>query len=228
MELATSEETLGKVDASGHLAAEAVGEVDASTHRYPACVVWTPIPPITAFAPFVGHVGVCSAEGQTFDWTGMINVDDMAFGWPTRYIPWAPEDPAEWDRCLERTVRTFESGGPAYNFVTWNCHSFVVHVLNQVDGTRKWNVASLCVALFFRGRFMGPLGALWSLAPTFLVYSTALVYGGLGGACTVFMYANLPFAIWFLIATMVGVDGMHGRWREEPSSGEIERIQEIP
>lgn len=32
-------------------------------YRYPYCIVWTAIPPITWFLPFVGHMGIADSNG---------------------------------------------------------------------------------------------------------------------------------------------------------------------
>jgi len=66
-------------------------KLDTHRHRYPYAIVWTPIPPITWFLPFVGHMGVCDSRGVILDFTGAIGVDDLAFGRPTRYIVLCPK-----------------------------------------------------------------------------------------------------------------------------------------
>ena len=33
--------------------------VDIGSHRFPYCVVWTPIPFVSYVCPWVGHTGVC-------------------------------------------------------------------------------------------------------------------------------------------------------------------------
>lgn len=34
--------------------------VDVRRQRFPYCVVWTPLPGITALLPFIGHTGICT------------------------------------------------------------------------------------------------------------------------------------------------------------------------
>lgn len=65
---------------------------NVSAERYPAAVVWTPIPCITFFLPFVGHMGVCTSAGVCHDFAGpfYIGEDNLAFGNPTRYVPLVP------------------------------------------------------------------------------------------------------------------------------------------
>ncbi len=37
---------------------------------FPHCIVWTPIPVITWFMPFVGHMGICDSAGTIHDFAG--------------------------------------------------------------------------------------------------------------------------------------------------------------
>jgi hypothetical protein len=36
------------------------GNFDPKYHCYPFCIVWTPLPLISWFLPFIGHVGICT------------------------------------------------------------------------------------------------------------------------------------------------------------------------
>jgi hypothetical protein len=35
-------------------------EIDKVHHRYPYCIVWTPLPLISWFIPIIGHTGICT------------------------------------------------------------------------------------------------------------------------------------------------------------------------
>jgi hypothetical protein len=37
--------------------------IDAAVHRFPFCIVWSPIPIITWFLPFIGHLGLADSKG---------------------------------------------------------------------------------------------------------------------------------------------------------------------
>lgn len=37
--------------------------VDPANQRFPFCIVWSPIPVLTWFLPFVGHLGIANSEG---------------------------------------------------------------------------------------------------------------------------------------------------------------------
>lgn len=44
--------------------------LDYDLHRYPFCLVWTPIPMITWLLPFVGHMGIATSQGLIRDFAG--------------------------------------------------------------------------------------------------------------------------------------------------------------
>jgi hypothetical protein len=81
-------------------------EINYDLHRYPFCLVWTPIPLITWIFPFIGHMGIATSQGLIRDFAGefvkkyfkvvessnqflgpyVVSKDDMGFAWPTRYL----------------------------------------------------------------------------------------------------------------------------------------------
>jgi hypothetical protein len=65
-----------------------MSDINKEKNLYPYCIVWSPLPPITWLFPFIGHTGICDSRGVIHDFAGpfTINVDNMAFGAPTRYI----------------------------------------------------------------------------------------------------------------------------------------------
>lgn len=46
-------------------------EINYDSHRYPFCLVWTPIPLITWLFPFVGHMGIATSQGIIRDFAGI-------------------------------------------------------------------------------------------------------------------------------------------------------------
>lgn len=47
-------------------------KIDYDLHRYPFCLVWTPIPLLTWLFPFVGHLGIATSQGIIRDFAGKI------------------------------------------------------------------------------------------------------------------------------------------------------------
>uniref|UniRef100_A0A671KET9 Transmembrane protein 222a n=1 Tax=Sinocyclocheilus anshuiensis TaxID=1608454 RepID=A0A671KET9_9TELE len=45
-------------------------KIDKEMSRYPHCIVWTPIPVLTWFLPFIGHMGICTSAGVIRDFAG--------------------------------------------------------------------------------------------------------------------------------------------------------------
>ena len=72
-------------DLLGLLEAESTSSC-ATAGSYPSfSIVWVPIPMLTFFLPFIGHVGVCSSNGTSFDMGGLgVNEGELMFGNPTR------------------------------------------------------------------------------------------------------------------------------------------------
>jgi len=65
-------------------------EIDFELDRFPYCIVWTSIPPLTWFLPFVGHMGIADSNGIIFDFGGAVNVDNFMFARPMRYLQLHP------------------------------------------------------------------------------------------------------------------------------------------
>ena len=45
-------------------------KIDYDAHRYPFCLVWTPIPLLTWIFPFIGHLGIADSKGVIRDFAG--------------------------------------------------------------------------------------------------------------------------------------------------------------
>lgn len=136
--------------------------VNHSARRYPYCLVWTPIHPITWVCPYVGHVGLCDVEGIVLDFAGKhVGRDKMAFGWPARFVQLSPSPETDWDGEISRATTQFHR--VEYNFLTWNCHSFLAAFLNNISWPHDpmasilgcWTVAGVGLRIFIDGRYIG-------------------------------------------------------------------------
>lgn len=63
--------------------------INQALHRYPHCIVWTPISLITDLISCIYHSVFFISTGIIHDFTGAyyVGIDDMAFGWPCKYVP---------------------------------------------------------------------------------------------------------------------------------------------
>ena len=159
---------------------EIEAKIDFGRHRYPYAIVWTPIPPITWFLPFIGHMGICDSRGVIMDFTGMIGVDNMAFGNPARYLILDPkkchasvEAPAElpngqanegaaaWDAAVCKANSVYEDLTHCMLF-GHDCHSHVGKALNSMKYLNfgHWNKVVLAAWIFFCGRHVGIKGVI--------------------------------------------------------------------
>lgn len=148
-------------------------KIDVENERYPYCIVWSPLPPITWIFPPIGHMGIADSRGAIWDFAGpyTINRDQMAFGAPTRYLKLNPRlaealidelkgdnsverDPdAFWDECVGESNCYYSKR--MHNICCQNCHSHVAYALSRMRyrGIRNWNMFMLGAWVFFCGRF---------------------------------------------------------------------------
>ena len=128
--------------------------------RFRCAIVWSPIPGLTWFLPFVGHMGVCDSEGNIFDFGGPVNKNNFMFGNPTRFIRCQPSDVSEWDTAVRSANCEFRKH--SHDIVMDNCHHHVAHALNELryGGVRAWSAVYLATWMFFCGRFTDVCGVL--------------------------------------------------------------------
>ena len=129
--------------------------IDYDLHRYPFCLVWTPIPLITWLLPFVGHMGISSSAGIIRDFAGpyFVSFDDMGFGWPTRYLV-LEESKVEggrnsWDEAVEKASNEYKTR--MHNLFWDNCHSHCGMALSlmKYEGSTSWNMVKCNENFYF-------------------------------------------------------------------------------
>jgi hypothetical protein len=151
--------------------------VDVEKSRFPYCVVWTPIPMITWFFPFIGHTGISDSRGVIYDFAGpyTMSVDDLSFGKPCRVLrlkpelargkglgnnPSASDAQAVWDSSVDISCDVYS--GRMHNICCDNCHSHVCNALNEMEymGIKSWNMVTLAAWIFFQGEYVSNSRAL--------------------------------------------------------------------
>ena len=155
---------------------------DVRRSRFPYAIVWSPLPCITWFLPFVGHLGITDSRGVIYDFAGpyTIGIDDMAFGVPTRYLQLNPElvgargAPGRtatqgWDAAVDAGCDVYSQR--MHNIFCDNCHSHVARSLNTMAyaGKTDWNMVSLAVWVLLSGRWISWQRAAVSWAPFALI-----------------------------------------------------------
>uniref|UniRef100_A0A7R9Y9S1 Uncharacterized protein n=1 Tax=Pinguiococcus pyrenoidosus TaxID=172671 RepID=A0A7R9Y9S1_9STRA len=73
-------------------------------NRFPFCVCWSPLPPLTWICPLIGHMGIADSSGMIWDFAGPyhINRERMIFGSPTTYVQLDPSkcEGRSWDEAV--------------------------------------------------------------------------------------------------------------------------------
>jgi len=176
--------------------------VDPARGRFPCCLCWSPIHPITWLFPFIGHMGVADSDGITYDFAGGINVGRMAFGPPTRYVqldprralPRGADSPhGGWDEGLRAGVAHYEAT-QRYDFCTNNCHSFAADILNRAKyaGKDGWTMLHLGAWVVLLGSFTGVGGVVASLGPPVIVLAGCALFFG-------------PTFLWFWLGSSAAI-----------------------
>eukprot|EP01041_Mallomonas_annulata_P000820 gene820-1596_t len=143
--------------------------ISPSKNRFPYCIVWSPLPPITWIFPFIGHMGVCNSNGVIHDFAGpyTIGVGQFAFGAPTRYLVLDPSkcSSISWDDALEEGCEIYSHR--MHNICCDNCHSHVAKCLNIMgyENYSKYDMFVLGAWVFFYGSFTGIGGVLKTFVP---------------------------------------------------------------
>ncbi|XP_046851597.1 transmembrane protein 222-like [Xenia sp. Carnegie-2017] len=128
--------------------------------RYPCCIVWTPIPMLTWFFPFIGHMGIAMSSGVIRDFAGpyFVSEDSMAFGKPTKYWQLNPtlvkNSNVTWDSAVSDASEVYKHR--MHNLCCDNCHSHVAMALNimNYNGSTSWNMFYLCISMLIHGKYV--------------------------------------------------------------------------
>mmetsp|Transcript_6528 Transcript_6528/g.11433 ORF Transcript_6528/g.11433 Transcript_6528/m.11433 type:complete len:167 (+) Transcript_6528:27-527(+) len=136
-------------------------KIDPKRNRFPYCIVWTPLPLITALFPFIGHTGICTSDGTIHDFSGpyTITVDDFAFGDPVKYVEMEYSDAVAWDNAVTQADREYSEMN--YNIFTNNCHSHIARAFNLLSLEGKhWNMVKVWWVLSSRSKYVSFWGVL--------------------------------------------------------------------
>ena len=166
------------------------GKIDHDRHRYPYCIVWTPIPCLTWLFPIIGHMGIAMSSGVIRDFAGpyYVSEDDMAFGHPTKYWQLDPSlavgGASGWDSAVSEASEIYSHR--MHNLFCDNCHSHVARALNIMlyDNSKRWNMVTLCFMMLLKSRYVSWIAVIKTWMP-FLVLASTFV--------TVILCAHLSY-----------------------------------
>lgn len=166
------------------MSVQASTSINIDADKYPFCIVWTPIPVLTWFFPFIGHMGIALSNGVIRDFAGpyFVSEDNMAFGRPTKYLQLDPYKvhnggSIEWDECVSKASVVY--GTRMHNLFCDNCHSHVGMALSLMNysNSSNWNMIRLALWMFFFGKYV----RIWGIIKTWLPFSIILVICGIVG-----------------------------------------------
>ena len=149
--------------------------MDADNARFPLCITWTPIPMITWFLPFIGHTGLCGADGVIHDFAGpyYVSEDDFAFGECHKYVMIDVENGSlqKFQEDIMRADRTYRKR--MHNICCDNCHSHVARALNnhKYRGKDNWTMVSVWWLLVTESKYVSIAHIFWTYLPFLLLVS---------------------------------------------------------
>ncbi|CAI9110862.1 OLC1v1010953C1 [Oldenlandia corymbosa var. corymbosa] len=194
-------------------------QIDPSRDRFPCSIVWTPLPILSCFVPFIGHIGICREDGVILDFAGpnYVCVDNFTFGRPTCYFQIGKEqdsasyesedgyqqgpnrDTRTWDDALQKSTQEFQH--QSYNLLTCNCHSFVANCLNRLRFRGgRWNVVNLAIFILLNGKFVNRSCIVKTYLPFLIVFSLGLFFGGTTFLTSLAVFFSILIG-WFLLGT---------------------------
>ena len=143
--------------------------VNREIEKYPYCILWSPLPPITWILPFIGHTGIAMSDGVIYDFAGPYTIGrgNMAFGSPTRYLQLDPSkcNELDWDSAVTEGNSVYSQR--MHNLCFDNCHSHVARCLNAMGYRRfkGYNMFSVGFMVVFGGSHVSFMGFVKTYAP---------------------------------------------------------------
>jgi transmembrane protein 222 len=154
--------------------------IDHELQRYPYCIVWTPLPVITWFFPFIGHTGIGDSSGTLYDFAGpyTIGVGKLTFSPPTKFLQLDPTrcTTNPWDEGVRVANRIYK--GRMHNICCDNCHSHVAQALNVMgyDQHSNYGMLQVGVWMFFQARFVSFSSCLQTYLPFLILITTIFLF----------------------------------------------------
>lgn len=156
--------------------------INVDADRFPFCIVWTPIPVLTWFFPFIGHMGIAMSNGVIRDFAGpyFVSEDNMAFGRPTRYLKLditkvRNGSILEWDEAISKASVVY--GTRMHNLFWDNCHSHVGMALSNMNygNSTNWNMIRMAAWMFFCGKYVSFGRTLQTWLPFIVILSLCTI-----------------------------------------------------
>lgn len=146
------------------------------------CLLWSPLPGITWFLPFIGHTGIADSNGTIYDFAGpyTINENNFAFGRPYKYILVNKSEFENSSSC-NNYDKAIQAGNAAYskrmhNLCCDNCHSHVAYCLNEMKYLKQdnWTMIHIWFMFLTKGKYYHKMDILYTYTPCIIVYGLIL------------------------------------------------------
>eukprot|EP01130_Rhizamoeba_saxonica_P018083 TRINITY_DN8959_c1_g1_i3.p1 TRINITY_DN8959_c1_g1~~TRINITY_DN8959_c1_g1_i3.p1 ORF type:complete len:182 (+),score=13.08 TRINITY_DN8959_c1_g1_i3:1-546(+) len=168
-------------------------KVVAKSDHYPMSIVWCPLPLLSWFLPFIGHIGISLSDGTICDFGGSYYIHQdphrLVFGPVIRYLPVTPgdidttqedqsyTDVAIWDEAVDESNVLYCK--KTHNLLCQNCHDHAAVTLNRLKykNFTHWNTLTIILYMFAVGHFVSPKRTLIGYLPFVILIILFIILG---------------------------------------------------
>ncbi|ELP86259.1 hypothetical protein EIN_113730 [Entamoeba invadens IP1] len=152
-----------------------IKEANPNEKYFPYCVVWSTIPLISWFIPFVGHTGIGDSNGWIYDFQGSYSIgkrrQTTCFGSVKKYIPieLMGVSDKEYDDAIDEMNKKYQS--LQHLLIIQNCHEHVGDVLSKVRYQNKtnWGTLSMLWLIATQSKYVSSKEILKTYGPFFVI-----------------------------------------------------------
>ena len=160
-------------------------EVNAKEKYFPISIIWSSIPMLTWFLPFVGHAAISDPSGWIYDFQYSYSIGKhrqrTCFGSIKKYIQLVlPVSKEEYIEAINYANEKYSQ--LRHNLIFQNCHDHVGEVLNRINylGKNDWGTLSLIWLLIRKGKYVNTKAMILTYLPfsiiLFLVVFVILMF----------------------------------------------------
>ncbi|KAL0217567.1 hypothetical protein RCL1_008148 [Eukaryota sp. TZLM3-RCL] len=134
---------------------------------YQPRLLWAPIPILSWFIPFIGHLGLEDSQGNSYDWIGLVNQNNFCFGRPVRYALLPPISLEAWDNAIETSISEYQF--KLYTLHGCNCHHFTQSVIRRAYG-KQHLLSYLALYSWLKSSYFSLKSRIRTYIPIFVIY----------------------------------------------------------
>ena len=135
-------------------------QIDKQKKVYKCCVLWSTIPLLSWFVPFIGHAAISDSKGTIYDFQGSYSIGEhkhnTCFGKVRKCVKLNVLNTEQYDNAIKESNEKFSH--LTHNLIVQNCHDHVCEVLNRIEynGKSNWDDKTLVLFMIKEGKYLKP------------------------------------------------------------------------